>query len=150
MPAGALKGDKKTYNMDPANGDEAVREVAADLRRGRGYGDGQPGLPYLDNCARLKAEFRVPTVAYQVSEEYAMIVAAEERGWIDGFRAVLETLLAFRRAGCDGVPTNFAPRAARLLRGRSRAGFGVAPIAGTPNVSPAKPFSGRIASSSYV
>ncbi len=113
----ALKGDKKTYQMDPANGDEALREVAADLAEGADMVMVKPGLPYLDICARVKAEFRVPTFAYQVSGEYAMIQAAAERGWIDGDRAVLETLLAFRRAGCDGVLTYFAPRAARLLRG---------------------------------
>ena len=115
---GALKGDKKTYQMDPANGDEALREVAADLAEGADMVMVKPGLPYLDICARVKAEFRVPTFAYQVSGEYAMIEAAAERnGWIDGDRAVLETLLAFKRAGCDGILTYFAPRAARLLRG---------------------------------
>jgi porphobilinogen synthase len=75
----------------------------------------KPGLPYLDICARVKAEFRVPTFAYQVSGEYAMIEAAAARGWVDGDRAVLETLIAFRRAGCDGILTYFAPRAARLF-----------------------------------
>jgi porphobilinogen synthase len=112
---GALKGDKKTYQMDPANGDEALREVAADLAEGADMVMVKPGLPYLDICARVKAEFRVPTFAYQVSGEYAMIEAAAARGWIDGDRAVLETLIAFRRAGCDGILTYFAPRAARLL-----------------------------------
>ena len=112
---GALKGDKKTYQMDPANGDEALREVAADLAEGADMVMVKPGLPYLDICARVKAEFRVPTFAYQVSGEYAMLQAAALNGWIDGDRAVLETLLAFRRAGCDGILTYFAPRAARLL-----------------------------------
>ncbi len=112
---GALKGDKKTYQMDPANGDEALREVAADLAEGADMVMVKPGLPYLDICARVKTEFRVPTFAYQVSGEYAMLQAAALNGWIDGDRAVLETLLAFRRAGCDGILTYFAPRAARLL-----------------------------------
>ena len=90
--AGALKGDKKTYQMDPANADEALREVAADLAEGADMVMVKPGLPYLDVCARVKAEFRVPTFAYQVSGEYAMLAAAERNGWLDGDRAVLETL----------------------------------------------------------
>ncbi len=114
---GALRGDKKTYQMDPANGDEALREVAADLAEGADMVMVKPGLPYLDICARVKAEFRVPVFAYQVSGEYAMIEAAAGNGWIDGERAMLETLLAFKRAGCDGILTYFAPRAARLLAG---------------------------------
>jgi porphobilinogen synthase len=114
---GALKGDKKSYQMDPANGDEALREVAADLAEGADMVMVKPGLPYLDVCARVKAEFRVPVFAYQVSGEYAMLAAAERNGWLDGDRAVLETLLAFKRAGCDGILTYFAPRAARLLAG---------------------------------
>ena len=113
---GALKGDKKTYQMDPANTDEALREVAADLAEGADMVMVKPGLPYLDVCARVKAEFRVPTYAYQISGEYAMIEAAAANGWIDGEKAMLETLLAFKRAGCDGILTYFAPRAARLLR----------------------------------
>ena len=112
---GALKGDKKTYQMDPANADEALREVAADLAEGADMVMVKPGLPYLDVCARVKAEFRVPTFAYQVSGEYAMLAAAEANGWLDGDRAILETLLAFKRAGCDGILTYAAPRAARLL-----------------------------------
>jgi porphobilinogen synthase len=112
---GALKGDKQTYQMDPANGDEALREVAADLAEGADMVMVKPGLPYLDVCARVKAEFGVPTFAYQVSGEYAMLAAAEANGWLDGDRAILETLLAFRRAGCDGILTYAAPRAARLL-----------------------------------
>jgi porphobilinogen synthase len=115
---GALKGDKKTYQMDPANGDEALREVAADVAEGADMVMVKPGLPYLDICVRVKAEFRVPTFAYQVSGEYAQIEAAAAKGWIDGERAMLETLTAFKRAGCDGVLTYFAPRAARLLAGR--------------------------------
>ena len=114
---GALKGDKKTYQMDPANSDEALREVATDLAEGADMVMVKPGLPYLDICARVKAEFRVPTFAYQVSGEYAMLAAAEANGWLDGDRAVLETLAAFKRAGCDGILTYFAPRAARLLMG---------------------------------
>ena len=88
---GALKGDKKTYQMDPANTDEALREVAVDLAEGADMVMVKPGLPYLDVCARVKAEFRVPTFAYQVSGEYAMLAAAEANGWLDGERAVLET-----------------------------------------------------------
>ena len=118
--SGALKGDKKTYQMDPANGDEALREVAADLAEGADMVMVKPGLPYLDICARVKAEFRVPTFAYQVSGEYAMLEAAAANGWLDGERAMLETLIAFKRAGCDGILTYFAPRAARLLAGWSR------------------------------
>jgi porphobilinogen synthase len=116
---GALKGDKKTYQMDPANGDEALREVAADLAEGADMVMVKPGLPYLDICARVKAEFRVPTFAYQVSGEYAQIEAAAANGWIDGERAMLETLVAFKRAGCDGILTYFAPRAARRLAERA-------------------------------
>ena len=113
---GALKGDKKTYQMDPANTDEAIRETAMDLAEGADMVMVKPGLPYLDICRRLKDEFRAPVFAYNVSGEYAMIMAAAERGWLDGERAMMESLLAFRRAGCDGVLTYFAPEAARLLR----------------------------------
>jgi len=121
---GALKGDKKTYQMDPANSDEALREVAADLAEGADMVMVKPGLPYLDVCARVKAEFRVPTYAYQISGEYAMIEAAAAMGWIDGEKAMLETLLAFKRAGCDGILTYFAPRVARVLAGRNPGQFG--------------------------
>jgi porphobilinogen synthase len=114
---GALKGDKKTYQIDPRNADEALREVATDLAEGADMVMVKPGMPYLDICARVKAEFRVPTYAYQVSGEYAMLAAAEKNGWLDGDRAVLESLVAFRRAGCDGILTYHAPRAARLLQG---------------------------------
>ena len=114
--SGALKGDKKTYQIDPRNADEALREVAADLAEGADMVMVKPGMPYLDICARVKAEFRVPTYAYQVSGEYAMLAAAEANGWIDGERAVLESLVAFRRAGCDGILTYSAIRAAHLLR----------------------------------
>jgi porphobilinogen synthase len=112
---GALKGDKKTYQMDPANGAEALREVAIDLAEGADMVMVKPGLPYLDVCARVKAEFGVPTFAYQVSGEYAMIEAAAANGWIDGERAMWESLLAFKRAGCDGVLTYHAIKAAKLL-----------------------------------
>ena len=112
---GALKGDKKTYQMDPANGAEALREVAADIAEGADMVMVKPGLPYLDVCHRVKAAFGVPTFAYQVSGEYAMIEAAAANGWIDGEPAMMESLVAFKRAGCDGILTYFAPRAARLL-----------------------------------
>ncbi|HAJ45776.1 MAG TPA: porphobilinogen synthase, partial [Alphaproteobacteria bacterium] len=113
---GLLKGDKKTYQMDPANGDEALREVALDIAEGADMVMVKPGLPYLDIVARVKAEFGMPTFAYQVSGEYAMIEAAAAQGWIDGERVMLESLLAFKRAGADGVLTYFALRAAKLLK----------------------------------
>jgi len=115
---GALRGDKKSYQMDPSNTDEALREVAADLAEGADMVMVKPGLPYLDICARVKAAFGAPTFAYQVSGEYAMIEAAAANGWIDGPRAMLESLAAFKRAGCDGILTYFAPRAAEALRDR--------------------------------
>ena len=114
--SGALTGDKKTYQMDPANSDEALREVAADLAEGADMVMVKPGMPYLDICRRVKAEFNVPTFAYQVSGEYAMIEAAAANDWIDGERAMMESLIAFRRAGCDGILTYYAPRAARLMQ----------------------------------
>ena len=114
---GALRGDKKTYQMDPANRAEALRETALDLAEGADMVMVKPGMPYLDICAAVKAEFGVPTFAYQVSGEYAMIQAAAQNGWIDGERAMWESLLAFKRAGCDGVLTYFAPRVARALAG---------------------------------
>jgi porphobilinogen synthase len=114
---GALKGDKKTYQMDPANGEEALREVAADIAEGVDRVMVKPGMPYLDVCRRVRDAFGVPTFAYQVSGEYAMIEAAARNGWLDGERAMAESLIAFKRAGCDGVLTYFAPRAARLLAG---------------------------------
>jgi len=113
---GALKGDKRTYQMDPANSDEAMREVAADLAEGADMVMVKPGMPYLDIVRRVKAEFRVPTFAYQVSGEYAMISAAGLNGWIDREAAMMESLFAFRRAGADGVLTYFAVEAARRLR----------------------------------
>nr|WP_271202000.1 porphobilinogen synthase [Methylopila turkensis] len=112
----ALTGDKKTYQMDPANGDEALREAELDVAEGADMLMVKPGLPYLDVVWRLKERFRLPTFAYQVSGEYAMIQAAAKNGWIDGEAAMLESLLAFKRAGADGVLTYFAPTVARLLR----------------------------------
>jgi porphobilinogen synthase len=114
---GLLKGDKKTYQMDPANGDEALREVAMDIAEGADSVMVKPGLPYLDIVARVKAEFGVPVFAYQVSGEYAMIEAAAAAGAGDRNALVLETLLAFKRAGASGILTYHAPLAARLLAG---------------------------------
>lgn len=115
--SGALTGDKKTYQMDPANSDEALRLVARDLSEGADMVMVKPGLPYLDICRRVKDTFGAPTFAYQVSGEYAMIKAAAQNGWIDEERVMMESLMAFKRAGCDGVLTYFAPEAARLLKG---------------------------------
>jgi len=112
---GALKGDKKTYQMDPGNSDEALREVAIDLSEGADMVMVKPGMPYLDICTRVKREFSVPTYAYQVSGEYAMIQAAAQNGWIDGRAAMLESLSAFKRAGCDGILTYFAKDVATLI-----------------------------------
>jgi len=112
----ALKGDKRTYQMDPANGDEALREVALDLAEGADMIMVKPGLPYLDICRRVKEAFGAPTFAYQVSGEYAMIQAAAGNGWLDLDRAMLESLIAFKRAGCDGILTYFAVEAARRLK----------------------------------
>ena len=112
----ALKGDKKTYQMDPANTDEALREVAMDIAEGADMVMVKPGLPYLDVVRRVKDAFGMPTFAYQVSGEYAMIAGAARNGWLDGDRAMMESLLAFKRAGADGVLTYFAPMAARLLK----------------------------------
>jgi porphobilinogen synthase len=113
LSAGAL--DKKTYQMDPANGDEAIREVALDLAEGADMVMVKPGMPYLDIVRRVVETFQVPTFAYQVSGEYAMLMAAAKNGWIDEERAILESLTAFKRAGASGVLTYFAPQAARLL-----------------------------------
>lgn len=113
--AGALRGDKKTYQMDPANSDEAMREIAMDLDQGADMVMVKPGLPYLDIVRRARDEFAVPVFAYQVSGEYAMLAGAIERGWLDGDRVVLETLLAFKRAGAAGILTYFAVEAARQL-----------------------------------
>ena len=111
-----LNGDKRTYQMDPGNTDEALREVALDIEEGADMIMVKPGLPYLDVCARVKDAFGMPTFAYQVSGEYAMIMAAANNGWLDGERAMMESLTSFKRAGCDGVLTYFAPRVAEKLR----------------------------------
>ncbi len=113
---GLLKGDKKTYYIDPANSDEAVREAEQDLAEGADMIMVKPGMPYLDIIRRLKDTFSVPTFAYQVSGEYSSIMAAAANGWIDGDRAMLESLIGFKRAGCDGVLTYFAPRVAEMLK----------------------------------
>jgi porphobilinogen synthase len=114
--AKALKGDKRTYQMDPANGDEALREVALDIAEGADMVMVKPGMPYLDLVRRVKETFRVPTFAYQVSGEYAMLMAAIERGWLERDLVVLESLIAFKRAGANGILTYFARDAAKLLR----------------------------------
>lgn len=111
-----LVGDKRTYQMDPANGREALREVALDIEEGADMVMIKPGLPYLDIVHRVKETFGLPTFAYQVSGEYAMICAAAANGWLDGDRAMVESLMAFKRAGADGVLTYFAPRVAEKLR----------------------------------
>ena len=115
--AGLLKGDKKTYYLDHANSDEAVREAEQDLAEGADMLMVKPGLPYLDIIRRLKDELQMPTFAYQVSGEYSMIKAAAANGWIDGEKAMLESLLALKRAGCDGILTYFAPEVAAMLKG---------------------------------
>ncbi|HJR55868.1 MAG TPA: porphobilinogen synthase [Rhizomicrobium sp.] len=114
--AKALVGDKRTYQMDPSNGDEALREVALDIAEGADMVMVKPGMPYLDIVRRVKDEFGVPTFAYQVSGEYSMLCTAIERGWLDRDRAVLEALIAFKRAGASGILTYFAVEAASLLR----------------------------------
>lgn len=113
--SGALKGDKKTYQMNPANSDEALRLVARDLSEGADMVMVKPGMAYLDICARVKAAFGAPTYAYQVSGEYAMLTGAIRMGWMKE-EVILESLMAFRRAGCDGVLTYFAPEVARMLQ----------------------------------
>ncbi len=110
------KGNKYTYQMDPANSDEALREVALDLEEGADMVMVKPGMPYLDIVRRVKDEFKVPTYAYQVSGEYAMLKAAAQNGWIDGEACMMEALLAFKRAGADGILTYFALEAAELLK----------------------------------
>lgn len=112
------KGDKKTYQMNPANTDEALREVALDIAEGADLVMVKPGMPYLDIIRRIKDEFRFPTFAYQVSGEYAMLVAAAQNGWLDREKVVLESLLSFKRAGADGILTYFAMEAARYLAGK--------------------------------
>jgi porphobilinogen synthase len=113
--SGTLKGDKRTYQMDPANTDEALREVAIDIEEGADMVMVKPGLPYLDIVWRVKEAFGMPTMAYQVSGEYAMIEGAARNGWLDGDKAMMESLLAFKRAGADAVLTYFAPRVAEKL-----------------------------------
>jgi porphobilinogen synthase len=113
---GVLKGDKKTYYIDPANSDEALREVALDVAEGADMVMVKPGMPYLDIVQRVKDAFGMPTFAYQVSGEYAMLMAAAQNGWLDRDKAMLESLIAFKRAGADGILTYFAPAAARLLK----------------------------------
>jgi porphobilinogen synthase len=110
-----LVGDKRTYQMDPGNSDEALREAEQDIAEGADMLMVKPGMPYLDVLLRVKEAFRMPTFAYQVSGEYAMIEGAARNGWIDGQRAMMESLTAFKRAGADGVLTYFAPRAAEKL-----------------------------------
>ena len=116
------KGDKKTYQMDPANSDEALREVALDIAEGADMVMVKPGLPYLDIVRRVKDAFRVPTFAYQVSGEYAMLKAAAQNGWIDHDAVMMESLLAFKRAGADGILTYSAIEAAQWLRQHQFAG----------------------------
>ena len=114
--AKTLTGDKRTYQMDSANSDEALREVELDIAEGADMVMVKPGMPYLDVVRRVKDAFGMPTFAYQVSGEYAMIAGAANNGWIDGERAMMEALVAFKRAGADGVLTYFAPRAAEKLK----------------------------------
>ncbi|MDP5327827.1 MAG: porphobilinogen synthase [Paracoccaceae bacterium] len=116
--SGALKGDKKTYQMNPGNSNEALRLIERDLREGADMVMVKPGMPYLDICRRVKDSFGVPTYAYQVSGEYAMIRGAANNGWINGEAVMMESLLCFKRAGCDGILTYFAPEAATLLGGK--------------------------------
>ena len=111
-----LSGDKRTYQMDPANTDEAVREVELDILEGADMVMVKPGMPYLDIVRRVKEAFGVPTFAYQVSGEYSMIMAAAQNEWLDGEKAMMESLIAFKRAGACGVLTYFAPRVAEMLR----------------------------------
>ena len=113
--SGALKGDKRTYQMDPGNTDEALRLVRRDLTEGADMVMVKPGMPYLDICRRVKDAFGAPTFAYQVSGEYAMLRAAAAQGWLDSDAVMVESLMAFKRAGCDGVLTYFAPEIARRL-----------------------------------
>src|SRR5947209_818255 len=114
--AATLIGDKRTYQMDPANSDEALREVELDIAEGADMVMVKPGMPYLDILRRVKDAFAVPTFAYQVSGEYSMIMAATQNGWLDGEKAMMESLMAFKRAGACGVLTYFAPRVAEALR----------------------------------
>jgi porphobilinogen synthase len=111
-----LTGDKRTYQMDSSNTDEALREAELDIAEGADMVMVKPGLPYLDILARIKDAFGMPTFAYQVSGEYSMLMAAEQNGWLDGEKAMMESLIAFKRAGADGVLTYFAPRVAKKLK----------------------------------
>ena len=115
--SGTLKGDKRTYQMNPANSDEALHEIALDLAEGADMVMVKPGMPYLDIIRRIHDTFAVPTFAYQVSGEYAMLEGAARSSWLDGDRVMLESLIGFKRAGCAGILTYFAPRAARALLG---------------------------------
>lgn len=112
----SLVGDKRTYQMDPANGDEALREVEQDILEGADMIMIKPGMPYLDIIKRIKDEFRMPTYAFQVSGEYSMLKAVSQNGWLDEKKIVMESLLSFKRAGCDGIFTYFAPEAAKWLK----------------------------------
>ena len=114
--SGALTGDKKTYQMDIANSNEALRLVARDLKEGADMVMIKPGMPYLDICRRVKDTFGAPTFAYQVSGDYSMLSAAFEIGWLDRNKIIIETLMAFKRSGCDGILTYFATEAAKLLK----------------------------------
>jgi len=114
----ALQGDKRTYQMDPANSDEALREVAKDIAEGADMVMVKPGMPYLDIVRRVKDTFALPTFAYQVSGEYAMLAGAAERGWLDGEKVIPEALMAFKRAGADGILTYFAVDMARKMAGK--------------------------------
>jgi porphobilinogen synthase len=116
--AKALVGDKRTYQMDPANGDEAMREVALDIAEGADMVMVKPGMPYLDLVRRVKDEFGMPTFAYQVSGEYSMLMGAIERGWFERDRVIMEALMGFKRAGANGILTYFAVEAAKLLKSR--------------------------------
>ena len=111
-----LIGDKRTYQMDPGNSDEALREVELDIAEGADMIMVKPGMPYLDILRRVKDTFGMPTFAYQVSGEYAMIMAAAQNGWLDGDKAMMESLIAFKRAGASGVLSYFAPRVAEKLQ----------------------------------
>ncbi len=115
----ALIGDKRTYQMDPGNSDEALREVELDLAEGADMVMVKPGLPYLDVLQRVKETFGVPTFAYQVSGEYSMIMAAVQNGWLDRDKAIMESMIAFKRAGADGILTYFAPEIAKMLKGKN-------------------------------
>ncbi len=116
--AKALIGDKRTYQMDPANGDEALREVALDIAEGADMVMVKPGMPYLDLVRRVKDEFGMPTFAYQVSGEYSMLTGAIQQGWFDRDRVILESLMSFKRAGASGILTYFAVEAAKMLKAR--------------------------------